>query len=400
MKPARVALVHDWVTGMRGGEYVLEALAELFVEPELFTLLRVPGAAKGSIAQLPCNSTWLQQVPASDRYYRHFLPLMPTLIGSFDLNAFDLIVSSSHCVAKGVRKAAGSVHVSYVHAPMRYMWDGFDDYFGSGKAALPVRAAAHACRPYLQRWDRAVSSAKRVDRLVANSAFTAERVRRAYGREPSVVHPFANVARFGRPRQPRSYYLMVGALAPNKRVDLAVEAFNHLRLPLLIVGRGQDEAKLVARAGPSVRFLGSLSNASIDELYATARALVFPGLEDFGITPVEAMAAGLPVVAYAAGGALETVVDGESGLWFREPSAQALAAAIERIEAGRVAFDEARVRLRGQAFAKDRFQQKMLREIHQTWSAAGKSPARLRRALRIQQSPDHDLPGGGSARAA
>jgi glycosyltransferase involved in cell wall biosynthesis len=385
---------------MRGGEYVLEALAELFVEPELYTLLRVPGAARGPIAQLPCNSTWLQQVPASDRYYRHFLPLMPTLINSFDLDEFDLIVSSSHCVAKGVRKAAGSVHVSYVHAPMRYMWDCFDDYFGSGKAALPVRAAAHACRPYLRRWDRAVSSVERVDRLIANSAFTADRVRRAYGREASVVHPFANVARFGRPRRPRSFYLVVGALAPNKRVDLAVEAFNHLRLPLLVVGRGQDEAKLVARARPNVRFLGSLSNPSIEELYATARALVFPGLEDFGITPVEAMAAGLPVVAYAGGGALETVVDGESGLWFHEPSAKALAAAIEQIEAGCVAFDEARVRLRGHAFARDRFQQKMLREIRMAWVAAGRSPAALNEALRIQESPDHDVPGGRSARAA
>jgi glycosyltransferase involved in cell wall biosynthesis len=397
MKAARVALVHDWFTGMRGGEYMLDALAELFAEPELFTLLRVPGAVAGRIAGLPCRTTWLQRVPAAGRYYRHFLPLMPNMIASFDMRSFDLIVSSSHCVAKGIRKASGSVHVSYVHAPMRYMWERFDDYFGPGKAALPVRAAAHACRPYLQRWDRSVSSVDRVDRLIANSAFTAHQMRRAYHREPSVVHPFADVARFDRPRRPSSYYLMVGALAPNKRVDLAVEAFNRLRLPLLIVGHGQCEPSLRGIAGPNIRFLGAMSNGAIEQLYAGARALVFPGVDDFGITPVEAMAAGLPVIAYAGGGATETVVDGESGVLFHEPTPAALMHAVEQVESGRVVFDEQRVRSRGRLFRKDRFQQAMLREIRDAWTVAGKERAALDGALREPGATDLDASSGARA---
>jgi glycosyltransferase involved in cell wall biosynthesis len=383
---ARVALVHDWLTGMRGGEYVLEAIAELFVQPQLFTLLCVPGAVDGRIARLPCSTTWLQRIPSAARYYRHFLPLMPQMIHTLDLSQFDLVVSSSHCVAKGARKARGAVHVSYVHAPMRYIWERFDDYFGVGRAALPVRLAAHACRPYLRHWDRTVSSIDRVERLIANSAFTAAQIKRAYRRDASVVHPFADISRFERPRRPGSHYLMVGAFAPNKRVDLAIEAFNHLRLPLRIVGQGQDEGRLRRMAGPTVEFLGPLPNAAIAELYSTARAFVFPGVEDFGITPIEAMASGLPVIAYAGGGALETVVEGESGIFFRQATAPALAQAIERVESGLVTFDEGRVRSFGRAFTKGRFQRQMLREIRGAWVAAGKSSAALDASLEGEAS--------------
>jgi glycosyltransferase involved in cell wall biosynthesis len=374
---ARVALVHDWLTGMRGGEYVLEAVAALFRHPVLFTLLRLSRAIEGPIARLECTTTWLQHVPYAGKYYRHFLPLMPQMIESLDLTGFDLVVSSSHCVAKGARKAPGAVHVSYVHAPMRYMWDRFDDYFGPGKAPLAVRVAARALRPRLQRWDRSVTSLERVDRLVANSVFTAEQMRRAYGRDAGVVHPFADLSRFVRPRAPGSFYLMVGAFAPNKRVDLAIEAFNRLGLPLWVVGRGQDETRLRASAGSNVTFLGQLSNDAIDDLYSTARALVFPGVEDFGITPVEAMASGLPVIAYAAGGAVETVVDGESGILFHEPTVEALMGAVERLESGLAVFDEARVRARAHTFTRDRFKQRMLDEIRAAWAAAGKSPRLL-----------------------
>jgi glycosyltransferase involved in cell wall biosynthesis len=219
--------------------------------------------------------------------------------------------------------------------------------------------------------------------LIANSEFTAEQMRRVYRREASVVHPFADLSRFGRPREPGSFYLMVGAFAPNKRVDLAVEAFNRLRLPLRIVGQGQDEAKLRRMAGPTVEFLGPISNASIEELYATARAFVFPGVEDFGITPVEAMASGLPVIAYGAGGATETVVDGESGIVFHEPTVDALVGAIGRLESGLVTIDERHVRSLGMAFTKERFQRRMLAEIRSAWTAAGKSSEALDDALEV-----------------
>lgn len=369
----QVALVHDWLTGMRGGEYVLEAICELFPEAQLFTLLNVPGAVRGPIAARTVHTSLLQYAPAARTHYRHYLPLMPVFAANLDVSAFDLIISSSHCVAKGVKKRADAVHVSYVHAPMRYMWDRFDDYFGPERAALPVRTAAALLRPYLQAWDRRVSQPERVNHLIANSHFIAEQIERAYGRKASVVHPFVNLDRFAAQRQPSDAYLMVGAFAPNKRVDLAIEAFNQLKLPLHIVGKGQDEAKLRAMAGPTVRFLGALSNAEIAEQYSRARAFIFPGVEDFGITPLEAMASGCPVIAYGEGGALETVVDGTSGLLFTPQTPDALIAAIRRLESGEVTLTEHGTRQRARQFSKARFQSELLTEVARTCATAGAS---------------------------
>jgi glycosyltransferase involved in cell wall biosynthesis len=371
----RVALIHDWLTGMRGGEYVLEAIAALFPDAELFTLLYVPGAVSERLARLKRHTSVLQRVPSASARYRHFLPVMPRLIEAFDLTGFDLIVSSSHCVAKGVRKPPGSVHVSYVHAPMRYMWDRFDDYFGPERASAAVRLAAHALRPYLQHWDRAASGSARVDTLVANSRFIAEQIERAYGRRPEVVYPFADLSRFTRPRTPGDKYLMVGAFAPNKRTDLAIEAFNRMQLPLVIVGQGQDEKKLRRMAGPTIEFAGALPNAAIDALYASSRAFIFPGLEDFGITPLEAMASGLPVIGYGQGGATETVVDGKSGILFRPQTVDGLIDAVRRFE--RTSFDESEVRARAKRFTRGEFQRRFADVVRRAWHGAGKSPRAL-----------------------
>src|SRR6185437_7489561 len=316
MKKMRIALVHDWLTGMRGGEYVLEAIAELLPGAELFTLLYVPASVSPPLTVLKRHTSPLQKIPKAEKRYRHFLPMMPRWIEQFDLSGFDLVVSSSHCVAKGIRKAPDAVHVSYVHAPMRYMWDRFDDYFGPGRASLPVRLAAQAMRPRLQRWDRAVSQPDRVDRLVANSRFIAEQIHAAYGRDADVVYPFADTKRFTVPRHPSNRYLMVGAFAPYKRNDLVIEAFNRLKLPLVVIGGGQDAGKVRKMAGPNIEFLGSLSNAALADFYAKCRAFVFAGKEDFGITPVEAMLAGAPVIAFGEGGVSETVTS-ETGLLFK-----------------------------------------------------------------------------------
>lgn len=367
----RVALVHDWLTGKRGGEYVLEAIAELYPAAELFTLLHLPGAVDGVLAKLPCHTSWLQRVPAADRYYRHFLPVMPRLIEAFDLSGYDLIVSSSHCVAKGIRRPAGSAHVSYVHAPMRYIWDRYDDYFGPKRAALPVRVAAAAVRGTLQAWDRRVSASDRVDLLIANSHFIAEQIERAYRRSAQVIHPFVDTTRFNRARRPTGSYLMVGAFAPNKRVDLAIAAFNRLQLPLCIVGKGQEEERLRRIAGPTIEFLGALPNAEIEELYASSRAFVFPGIEDFGITPLEAMASGLPVIAFGAAGVLETVVDGETGIFFRSQTVESLMEAVLRVERGEVEFEESKLRARAAQFSKATFQARFLAAVDETLRRLG-----------------------------
>ena len=384
--PLRVALVHDWLTGMRGGEYVLEAIAELFPKAELFTLLYVPGKIAPTLTTLKRHTSFLQKFPYAEQKYRHYLPLMPRAIEEFDLSGFDLVISSSHCVAKGIRKPADAVHVSYVHAPMRYMWDRYDDYFGPGKASLPVRLAARVLRGYFQRWDRSVSGKERVDLLIGNSQYIREQIGRAYARDAKVIYPFADLARFNRPRHAGRHYLMVGAFAPYKRVDLAVQAFNELKLPLLIVGSGRDEARLRKKAGPTVEFLGSRSNEVITDLYSKCRAFVFPGVEDFGITPLEAMASGAPVIAYGEGGASETVSE-KTGLFFRPQTVDALKEAVLKMEAGTVHFSEADCRARAAEFSRERFQQELLAAIREAWSNRGKNPAPLEAMIQAGWAP-------------
>ena len=365
----RVALVHDWLTGRRGGELVLAQLVRLFPASELFTLLRVPGSVGADVESRPIHTSALQRVPGIEHRYRTFLPLMPSAIRAFDLRGFDLVISSSHCVAKGVRVPPGTPHLAYVHSPMRYMWDQFDAYFGPGRASLPVRLAATATRPFLQRWDRRTAAAP--DALVANSRHVAQRIARFWGREADVIHPPVELDRFavqqpGAPpvqAQPpgaphvqaqAGYFLWLGALAPYKRVDLAVEAFRRTGHLLWIAGDGQDARLLRAGLPPNVRWLGKVSDAEVPELYRGARALVFPGEEDFGIAPLEALAAGRPVIALARGGALETLTP-ETGVFFEEPTPEALVDAIHRFEAAERGFDPARSRARAETFSEERF---------------------------------------------
>jgi glycosyltransferase involved in cell wall biosynthesis len=378
----RVALVHDWLTGMRGGEYVLEAIAEIFPKAELFTLIYIPGKISPVLTTLKKHTSWLQKIPNIENNYRYFLPVLPKVIESFDLTGFDLVISTSHCVAKGIKKPEGAVHVSYIFAPMRYVWDRYEDYFGSERASAHVRLAARLVRKRLQNWDKKVSSPARVDHLITLSHYIESQIKTHYHREAQVIYPFAQLENFSRPRVPGRNYLIVSAFAPYKRLDLAIEAFNRLKLPLLIVGSGQDEARLRKLAGPSVEFLGGLSNSAIADLYSKCKAFVFPGLEDFGITPLEAMASGAPVIAYGVGGVTETVTD-KTGIFFAPQTVEALMEAVLKVEKGEAVFSPEECRAQAARFTRERFQSQLIASLKRSWQAAGKDPEALEETLKL-----------------
>jgi len=366
----RVALVHDWLTGMRGGERMLEVLCELFPHADLYTLVVDRARLSPALQRMRIVPSLLQNLPGGVKYYRHYLPLMPWLIRRFRLYGYDLVVSSSHAVAKGVRVKPFVPHLCYLHAPMRYVWDRFEDYFGPGQASLPVRLAARALRPWLRRWDR--RSAAGVHRFLVNSAYVQAQAKRIYGRQSVVVYGPIQLERFA-PAAPReAYYLMVGAFAPNKRVHHAVEAFTRLGLPLKIVGTGQAEARCRALAGPTIEFLGERSDAEVAALYSRARGFIFPGVEDFGLTPLEAQASGTPVIALAQGGALETVTPETGLLYTPQPGQSAVDALLEAVrafEANRSRYTEAACVANARRFGRDAFRERVTAVIEETLAA-------------------------------
>jgi glycosyltransferase involved in cell wall biosynthesis len=354
---ARAAIVHDWLTGMRGGERVLEALLELLPDADLFTLLHVPGSVSPRIEARPIHTSFVQRLPAAGTHYRRYLPLFPRAIERFDLSAYDLVLSSSHCVAKGARARDDALHVCYCHTPMRYVWDQYSAYFGRGRASPPVRLAMGLLAPRLRAWDRA--TAARVNTFVANSANVARRVRRWYDRDAQVVHPPVDIDRFVPAYSRDAAYIVLSALVPYKRIDCAIDAFNRLGRRLLVLGTGPERARLERRAGPSISFLGHLPDAEVAALLGRCRALVQPGEEDFGIASVEAQAAGAPVIALGAGGALETVIDPDvsaddaTGILFAEPAAASLIDAVHRFEA--TTFRIEALRANARRFTRERF---------------------------------------------
>lgn len=358
-EPGRVAIVHDWMTGMRGGEAILDVICELFPRADLFTLLQTDFTMSPRILNgRPVHTSYLQNLMDRPRFakgYRSLLPLFPHAIESLDLSKFDLVLSNTHCVAKGVRKKEGALHVAYVSTPMRYIWDMFDEYFGSGKTGFLTTTAAKLVRKPLQRWD--VRSTAGVDHLIANSRFVQERIKNFWNRESTVIHPFVEPAKFeDRFDPPKDYYLIVSAFAPYKRIDQAVEAFRRLDLPLVVIGKGQDEAKLkrMAAGAPKVRFLGGISDEALGEFYRKARAFIFPGLEDFGITPLEAMYNGRPVIAYGKGGLLDTVTE-QTGIFYPEQTVESLMGAVREMERRLSTFRAEEARARAELFTRDVF---------------------------------------------
>lgn len=363
----KVALVHDWLTGMRGGEKALEVLCQLFPDADLLTLVHVPGRVSDTIARHRIRPSLVQHLPGVARFYRNYLPLFPFAIEQFDLDDTDLIVSSSHCAAKAVVGRPGARHVCYCYTPMRYAWDQFEHYFGVERVGAVANALARPVLASLARWDR--RTAGRVDRYVAISHYVAGRIRRYYNRRASVVYPPVDTE-FFQPddRVPEGYLLIVSALVPYKRIDVAIDAARLSGLPLRIVGDGPELNRLQARAGDApVTFLGFQTNEAIRDLYRGATAVVLPGEEDFGIVPVEAQACGRPVVALGRGGALETVRDGLTGTLVPEPTPEAFAAAFEALPSRR--FDPAAARRQAETFSRARFARHMQALIEDTISA-------------------------------
>lgn len=349
----RVAIVHDWLTGLRGGEKVLELLLELYPDATIVTLLHLPGSTSARIESHPIRTSFIQKLPLVSRHYRWYLPLFPRAIESMDLTGFDLVLSSSHCAAKGAIAPEGALHICYCHTPMRYVWDRFEDYFGSGWKARVLYGPAAGL---LRRWDR--RSSIRVDHFIANSEYVASRIRDYYGREADAVIPPPVDTDFFTPAPEGEsvsdpYFLVVSALVPYKRIELAVDAFRSRVEPLLVVGTGPSEAKLKARAPSNVRFLGWLPDEELRKLYRGCRATILPGVEDFGIVPLESLACGAPVVAFGEGGALDTVKDGETGVLFREPTAVSLSHAIDRVSGLR--FNRESLRNWALGFSRQRF---------------------------------------------
>lgn len=344
-----VTLAHDWLTGMRGGERVLEVLCEGFPRAPIVSLLNVQNAVSDTIARHPIRTSWVQHIPGIARNYRYFLPVFPAAVHSLGVQGGDLLLSTSHCVAKAVRARPGTPHLCYCFTPMRYAWLFQREYLGGPSirrlAAAPLLAA-------LRHWDRRTS--RRVTRFVGISRHVQERIQRFYGRPSDLVYPPVDTAFFTPASIPREDFdLIVSALVPYKRVDLAIEAYRHLNRRLKVVGIGGDLARLRASASGNVEFLGRQTDAAIRDLYRRARLLIFPGEEDFGIVPVEAQACGCPVIAYRCGGATETVIDGLSGLFFDRQDAAALAEAITM--GADAAWQPEAIRAHAETFSTDRF---------------------------------------------
>jgi glycosyltransferase involved in cell wall biosynthesis len=364
----RVALVHDWLTGMRGGEKVLEALCEQLPAAEIFTLVHVPGSVSPTIEALPRHTSVVQWLPQVPRFYRNYLAAFPLAVELLDLDGFDLVVSSSHCAAKSVVVPGRARHVCYCHTPMRYAWDQFPNYFGPERLGRVGSWAAGAVMRRLARWD--ASTAGRVDRYVANSRYVASRIRRYYGRDASVVYPPVDTTFYSPDgRAPEPYFLIVSALVPYKRIDMAIEAARLAGVPLRIVGDGPDRGRLSAAAGGAVELLGTRTNEEIRELYRSATAVIIPGEEDFGIVAVEAQACGRPVVSRAEGGAVETVVSGRTGVLVEGSGPQALARGLR--EAADRPFDPAAIRRHAERFSRERFASEIMGVIEQSMSGPG-----------------------------
>jgi glycosyltransferase involved in cell wall biosynthesis len=352
----RVAIVHYWFVAMRGGERVVERLLHLFPNADIFTNVCDPGSMSETLRQAPLKAGFVNRLPFARRLYQYYLPLMPMALESLDLSEYDLVISSEAGPAKGVITRPDALHLCYCHSPMRYLWDHYPQY--RAEAPLLGRIAMPLMYHRLREWD--VTSSARVDGFVANSNFIRQRIRKFWRREADVIHPPVETGLFHQSNEIGDNYLWIGQMVPYKRPDLAIEAFNANGLPLTMVGSGGMLKKLRAMAQPNITFVERLDFASLRKLFARSKAFIMTAEEDFGITPVESMAAGRPVIAFGRGGVLDSVIPGQTGIFFDRQSPDSLIDAVERMETFLDHFDPSAAIGQASRFAPEEFDRKFL----------------------------------------
>jgi glycosyltransferase involved in cell wall biosynthesis len=355
----KVAIIHYWLVGMRGGEKVVEALCEMYPQADIFTHVYVPDTISERIRQHRIIPTFINSLPRAAKMYKTYLPLMPLALEQLDLRGYDLVISSESGPAKGVIPPSEALHVCYCHTPMRYIWNMYHDYRNS--AGRLTRMMMPPLSHYLRMWD--VTSAARVDSFVANSTTVAGRIRRYYQADSVVIHPPVDTEAFSiaAPSELGDFYLMAGELVSYKRPDLAVRAFNEMKQKLVVIGGGEMLGEVRRLAGPTVTIMGPQPFEVLKQHYARCRALIFPGEEDFGMVPVEAMASGRPVIAFGKGGATETVADGISGVFFAEQTVEAICSAVR--ELADLKIDPKKIVANASQFGREPFFEKMRKHI-------------------------------------
>ena len=362
----RVAIIHYWLVTWRGGEHVLKALTDFYPDADIYAHVVDPNVIKRHLPERKVHTTFVGRLPFAQRLYQRYLPLMPLALEQLDLRRYDLVISSESGPAKGVLVPPHATHICYCHSPMRYVWDRYHDY--QRDAGRFTRTLSAPLLHYIRQWDQL--SAQRVDRYIANSNFVATRIKKYYGRSSEVIYPPVAIQEFDATKASEDFYLWVGQFVGYKRPDLAIEAFNRLGKPLVMIGEGPLLAKLRRIAKSNVLLLGRQPFEVIRDHYARCRALIFPGIEDFGIVPVEAMASGKPVIAFDYGGARETVIDGLTGVLFKEQTVQSLIEAVVRLKSTS-ALPAPDIRAHAGRFSADVFNHKFRTFVTQTLGLPG-----------------------------
>lgn len=363
----KIAIAHEWLDTYAGSERVVEQFLNLYPQADLFSLVDFLTAdERGFLQNKVAQTSFIQRLPLARKHFRQYLPLMPIAIEQFDLSNYDVIISSHHAMTKGVITRADQLHISYVHTPIRYGWDLQWQYLEQAGLQRGLKSGlTRLILHYLRLWD--VSTVNRVDCFVANSRFIARRIWKTYRRPARVIYPPVAVQRFRCDRPREAFYLTVSRFVPYKRVDLTVAAFTQLGLPLVVIGEGEERQRLEQAAGPNIQFLGYQANSAVADYMARCKALIFPAEEDFGITPVEAQAAGAPVIAYGRGGATETVIPGKTGLLFPQQTVESLVNAVTEFERGLTLMPAHRIRHAAERFSEARFRQEFQQLMEDTW---------------------------------